>query len=166
MPSRRFWLALVPLLSCVAAQPPRQLKWEELPIITGKNLMVIMPGGAAVTGKATAVEADALVMRVTKTTDPAAYPKGSLRVPRATLHTIELKTKGVKFRVIGTALGAVAGLAGGIGAAIEIQGGLFNNHNPGGATAAFVGIPVALTTAGYFLGNAADRKSVTVEVLP
>ncbi len=164
MPNRRFWLLLVPLLSCVAAEPSRQLTWEELPSITGKTLMVIMPGDAAVTGRATAVEADALVMRVTKTTDHAAYPKGSLRVPRATLRTIELKSKGVKFRVIGTALGAVAGLAGGIGAAIGIQGGLFNNQNQGAATAAFVCIPIAVTTAGYFLGNAADRKSVTVEV--
>jgi hypothetical protein len=166
MPNRRSWLLLVPLLSCVAAEPPRQFTWEQLPSITGKTLMVIMPGGAAVTGRATAVEPDALLMRVTKTTDRAAFPKGSLRVPRATLHTIELKTKGVKFRVIGTSLGGLAGLAGGIGAFIGIQGGLFNHQNEGAATAAFIGIPVALTTAGYFLGNAADRKSVTVEVLP
>jgi len=164
MPNRRLWLLLVPLLSCIAAEPPRQLTWEELPSITGKTLTVIMPGGAAVTGKATSVEADALLMRVAKTTDRAAYPKGSLRVPRATLRTLELKSKGVKFRVIGTALGAVAGLASGIGAAIGIQGGLFGNNNPGGAAAAAIGIPIAMTTAGYFLGNAADRKSVTIEV--
>jgi len=167
IPALALALAVLPALSLPAKNvSPRQLKWEELSFIVGKTVSVVMPGGHVITGKTTSVESDALVVRVTRTADAKAYPKGPLRVPRATLHTLQLQTKGVKFRIVGTVIGAVAGLAGGVGAAIGISGGILSNNNPAGATAALIGITAGVTTAGYLLGNAADRRSETIEILP
>jgi len=39
------------------------------------------------------VEADALVVDVQKTSDPNAYPKGMLRVPRQKLHRSKCRPK-------------------------------------------------------------------------
>ena len=142
------------------------MKWDELSGVAGQNVSIVMPHGAVVTGKVSRVEADGLVMNVARTTDPAAYPKGNLRVARAGLRTIEIRRKGHKFRVIGTALGFVAGVTGGAAAAIGVQGGLFSNNNQGKAAATFAGIIAGATVGGYLIGNAADRKSVTVEVVP
>lgn len=150
----------------MAANSPRQVKWEDLGIVTGKTVAIVMPGGVVVTGQATAVEPDALLLRVRNTSDSKAYPKGPLRIPRAGLHTLELKTKGYKFRVIGTVLGGIAGFAGGAAAAYGLEGGLFHDNHPTGSVAAFVGITAAGVTAGYFAGNAGDRHSVMIEILP
>lgn len=158
------FLALLP--TPVKGAAPRQVKWEGLSMVVGREVSVVMPGGAVVRGKATEVGPDALVVSVHKTSDSTAYPKGTTRVPRASLHTLEMHTKGHKFRVIGTVLGATAGLAGGVAAAIGIQGGLFGNQHQGAAAAACIGIAAAGTVGGYLAGNAADRQSTMIEVLP
>jgi len=157
-------LAFLPLPAKGAS--PQQVKWEGLSIVVGQTVSIAMPGGAVIKGKATGVESDALVVQVTKTADPQAYPRGPLRVPRATLRTLEMQTKGTKFRVIGTVLGAVAGFGGGLAAALGIQGGIFGNRNQGAALGALVAITAGGTIAGYAAGNAADRRSTTIEVLP
>ncbi|HLK67187.1 MAG TPA: hypothetical protein VKU19_27320 [Bryobacteraceae bacterium] len=144
---------------------PKQVTWQQLPMVIGKTVSIAVAGGVVISGKATAVEPDALVVNVKSTTDGTLYAKGQTRVPRATLHTLELRTKGKKFRVIGTALGAGAGLVGGAVAAFEI-GGILDNHNGGKAAAAFVGITAGATLAGYLVGNVADKRSTTIEIVP
>ncbi len=139
--------------------------WEGLSIVLGKQVTIVMPGGTIIRGKAKAVEPDALTMQVKQTTDPIAYPKGFLRIPRETLRVLQLQTKGTKFRIIGTALGAVAGLAGGGGAAIAIQGGILSNNNPGGAAAALIGITAVGTTVGYLTGDKGDTRSLIIEIV-
>src|ERR1035438_10333479 len=60
---RATWLALllaVPLLADAAAL--MHVKWEGLAVVTGHTVSIAMPGGAVITGKATSVEADALVV--------------------------------------------------------------------------------------------------------
>ena len=71
----------------------RQVKWEDLSIVTGHTVRISLPGGI-VTGKAGTVEADALVVEVQKTSDPNAYPKGTLRVPREKLHRLDMQEIG------------------------------------------------------------------------
>lgn len=123
-----------------------------------------MPGGAVITGQATGVEPDALLVDVKSTTDPKAYPKGPVRVPRATLHRFEMRTKGKAFRILGTVLGSGAGMVAGAFAAFGIQGGILGNRNQGAAAAAFCGIWAGGTIAGYFAGNAADKRWTPVEI--
>lgn len=97
------------------------------------------------------------MVNVARTTDPRAYPKGEVRVPRASVRTLRVQAKGHKFRVIGTIIGAVAGLAGGLGAAIRIQRGVLGHDHPGAAAVALIGITHGGALGGYLVGNRADR---------
>jgi hypothetical protein len=155
-------LAIVPPASAVS--PPR-LTWEELPRLVGKHVSIPLYDGGAVSGKVSEVQADALLLRVSKSSNLLTYPKGPMRVPREKLHVLDLHGKGVKYRVIGTTLGLVAGTAGGVGVAIGVQGGLFNNEHGTAAGAALVGVLAGVTATGYALGNAADRHITTIQII-
>ena len=161
-------LAAAMLLFLVApaagAITPERLTWEELPQLVGKHVSIALYDGA-VSGAVREVQADALLIEVSKSTNPAAYPKGPMRVPRATLHVLDLHGKGVKYRVIGTALGFVAGAAGGLGVAIKAQGGLFGNEHQTAAPAGMVAVMAGVTAAGYIVGNAADRRTTTIRIV-
>ena len=157
-------LLAAPLLADAAAL--MHVKWEGLTVVTGNTVSIAMPGGAVITGKATSVESDALVVDVKKTSDRTAYPKGVVRVPRATLHRFEMQTKGKVGRIVGTPVGFVVGFAGGIGAVLGIQGGLFGDKNQGAAAAALIGLAAAGTVGGYFLGNSVDKHWTAIEILP
>jgi hypothetical protein len=142
------------------------VKWEGLTVVTGNTVSIAMPGGAVIIGKATSVESDALVVDVRKTSDRAAYPKGVVRVPRATLHRFEIETKGKVGRAVGTPVGFVVGFGAGLGAAIVIDGGILNDNNPTGAAVAWIGLAAAGTVAGYLLGNSVDKHWTAIEILP
>src|ERR1035437_6852894 len=90
-------LLAVPLLADAAGL--MHVKWVGLTVAVGKTVSIAMPGGAVITGKATGVESDALVVDVKKTSDRTAYPKGVVRVPRSTLHRFEMQTKGKVGRI-------------------------------------------------------------------
>jgi hypothetical protein len=170
--SSRALLAIVILVSscfrpAAAATSPKQVKWDDLPqTVGGKTVSIAMPGAVVISGKVTAVETDVLEVHIKHTTNSRAWPKGFTRVPRANVRVLELRTKGAKYRIIGTVLGAAAGLVGGTVAAIETDGLFGENHNGGKAAAAFIGITGVATAGGYLLGNAADRKTTTIEVVP
>jgi hypothetical protein len=159
---RLFALCLVSLPALAVS--PRQVTWGELSFVVGHRVRIAMPDGVAIAGTALAVEPQALVVRIEKSSLPSAYPKGEFRVPRAALRAFEMNAKTKRFRIIATALGSGLGLVGGCAAAIGIQGGLFGNQNQGQAAAAVIGIWAGGTAGGYLLGNAADRRNVTVIV--
>jgi hypothetical protein len=142
------------------------VKWEGLTVVTGKTVSIAMPGGAVIIGKATSVESDALVVDVRKTSDRTAYPKGVVRVPRATLHRFEMQTKGKVGRSVATPMGFLVGFGAGLGAAIVIQGGILNDNNPTGAAVALIGLAAAGTVGGYLLGDSVDKHWTAIEILP
>jgi hypothetical protein len=144
---------------------PQRLTWEELPQLVGKRVSIALYDGGAVAGTVREVQADALLIQVSKSTNPVAYPKGPMRVPRAQLHVLDLHAKGVKYRVLGTALGFVAGAAGGLGVAIKVQGGLFGDEHGTAAGAGMVGVMAGVTAAGYAMGNARDRHTTTIQIV-
>lgn len=148
------------------AASPVHLQWEGLSTLVGKTVSIAMPGGSSITGKVVGADPDALLVNAKRTTDAKAYPKGLVRVPRATLHRFDMQTKGKGFRILGTLVGSVGGLAAGIGAWIGIQGGVLNNNNPGPAAAALFGFWAGGTVGGYLVGNAADKHWTPVEILP
>ncbi len=172
-PMRRIWMvaigaAVLSILPALAeGASPVNVEWEGLSMVVGKTVMVSMPDGGIITGKAVGVESDALLVNVAKTTDPKAWPKGALRVPRETLRVLEMRTKGKAFRVLGTLLGAGAGFVVGGLAAWNISP-LFDTKNQGKAEAAFFGILTGASLLGYFAGNAADARwtIITVEIRP
>jgi len=150
-------LLLLPVLADGA--PLLRVPWEGLNVVIGHTVSITMPGGAVVTGKAAGVESDALVLSVAKTTDRKAYPKGPLRVPRATLHRLEMLRKGWTYRAVLTPLGAIVGLVCGVGAT-------FGSKGSGKSAAVFAGLSAAGIAGGYLLGNSADRHWTSVEILP
>jgi hypothetical protein len=150
-------LLVVPLLAQGAEI--EHVKWDNLSMVVGKTVMVAMPAGSVITGEATGVESDALVVNVKKTTDRTAFPKGELRVPRATLRVFQVRTKGKICRVLLTVAGAVVGMYGGASVAIG------SKTSVGGA-AVFIGIGFAGTVAGYEAGDAADRRWTAIEIVP
>lgn len=146
----------------------RRAKWEELsPLVDGKTISIVMPAGTVITGKAMSVEPEALLVHVTRTADRAAYPKGDLRVPRATLRTIEVHRKGVRYRIIGTIVGTLGGATAGGLAAIGITGGeCCIDDSRDAAAAAVLGLTAAGAVGGYALGNSADRHPLIIEIAP
>jgi len=160
------FLALVLARPVLGAQSPIRVKWDGLSMVVGKTVAVAMPDATVIAGKVTSLQADALEVQVTKSTNPAVWPKGLTRVPRATLRTVEMRTKSVHFRIIGTVVGFFAGAAGGAAAAMGIQGGLWGNENQSAAAAAMIGIAAAGTAGGYAVGNSADRRSTIIEIVP
>jgi hypothetical protein len=147
------------------AVTPQRLTWDELPQLVGKHVSIPLYDGGAVAGRVREVQPDALLLEVSKTTSSLAYPKGLMRVPRDKLHVLDLHGKGVKYRVLGTTLGFVAGAAGGAGVALGVQGGLFSDEHNTAAGAAFVGVMAGVTAAGYALGNVADRRTTTIQIV-
>ena len=154
------WIA--PAARAVA---PQRLTWEELPQLVGKNVSIALYDGGAVSGKVREVGADGLLIDVSRSTSPAVYPRGPMRVPREKLHVLDLHGKSRKFRVLGTALGFAAGAAGGLAVAIRVQGGLFDDHHPAAAGAGMVGVMAGVTAAGYAMGNSADRRTTTIRIV-
>jgi hypothetical protein len=152
----RILLLALYLLPRAEAAAPLHLKWAELaPAVAGRQVSIATAGGV-VRGKAVAVESDALVVQA----------KGRpVRVPRASLRRFEVQMKGVKFRVIGTALGVIAGAAAGAGSYFAIQGGIFSDNNTGGAAVAFFAATAVGATGGYLIGNSGDKHWTPVVVL-
>jgi hypothetical protein len=159
-------MLLLFLAPAAGAVTPQRLTWEELPQLVGKHVSIALYDGGAVSGTVREVQADALLIQVSRSTNPVAYPKGPMRVPRTKLHVLDLHEKGFKYRAIGTALGFVAGAAGGLGVAFKAQGGLFGNEHQTAAPAGMVAVMAGVTAAGYAVGNAADRRTTTIQIIP
>src|ERR1035437_3130043 len=147
------------------AVSPRRLTWEELPQLVGKHVSIPLYDGGAVAGTVREVQGDALLIQVSRSTNPVVYPKGPMRVPRAKLHVLDLHGKGFKYRVLGTALGFAAGAACGVGVALGVQGGVLGDEHGTASGTALVGMMAGLTTAGYAVGNAADRRTTTIRIV-
>ena len=162
-------LSILPLLA--EGSEVVHVKWEGLSMVEGTTVRIALPGGV-ITGKATSVEADALVVDVQKTSDPNAYPKGTLRAPRQNLHRLEMQTKGKTGRAVLTTLGALAGVGGGAAVlasynhCLPLFGPCSQEHSAGIGAAAFVGVAAAGVAVGYFAGNALDQHWAAIEILP
>jgi len=110
------------------------------------------------------VDPDALVLRITKTRAPKIYAKGRAAIPRSTVSEIHLRHARYRWRVIGTAVGAAAGVAVGWIAALLI---CYEEHPgcTGPATAAFVGTMGGLATLGHLTGREADRRVTIIKII-
>lgn len=147
------------LMAPLAASQPEERTWSELASLVNRQIRMTMPQGTVIEGTLTAVETDGLVLQIRSTTDKKAYPRGRFVAPRAEVKTLDVLSKGRKFRVIGTIVGAWAGLALGIYAGAHMD-------SAGPALAVFGVIGGGLTTAGYVIGDSADTQTRTIVVRP
>lgn len=137
-------------------------------MIVGKKVSLVLPGGETISGTAKIVETDALVVKVGKPDTSAICNAGMCRIPRFSLHAVQVHSKTRRYRIIGTTIGSIAGFFAGALASFAIEGGGFfgPSRNEGKAAAAAVGIIVAGVAGGYALGNAADRKTIALIIEP
>ncbi len=148
-----------------------QVRWGELgKLIGGKKVALQLADGTRVEGRVGKVEATSLTIKVKKTGNPAAYPKGTMQIPRAAVSGIEVRDLNknvVKHTAltIGAALGAFVG-----GAWISVA---VRPHGVGGKdlwvlNAAAIGPGIASGAFAAVLMNLRRRsKNVTlIEVVP
>ena len=70
----------------------RQVRWSELKkLIGGKKVTLQLTEGARVEGRIRKVTAPSLDFKVKKSSDPVAYPKGKIQIPRETVSRIEVR---------------------------------------------------------------------------
>jgi hypothetical protein len=144
------------------------LRWEQLSVVSGHTVRIAL-AGVVIQGKASRVEDDALVVDVKKTSDRRAYPKGTVRVPRERLRTLELQTRGKFFRFGLTTFGASLGAMGGFSVAYfgvngcDIFGGCRHPH-PVAAGFAFAGVAAGAVAGSYYAGRSLDTRWTTIEI--
>jgi acyl-CoA synthetase (NDP forming) len=150
-------------LAEAASEQQRHVKWDELSEIVGKKVRVVMPDGARIQGTATALEEDALVVEIGKTSNKASCPKGKFLVPRATLKAVDIEHPSVHWRILCVAIGGGLGVLAADLAHASSQNGFIRSN---ALEAVFASAAVAAPVGGYFIGRAADRRTITYVITP
>jgi len=149
------------LPAVAASNQERKVTWDGLSEIVGKNVRVVMPDGSRIEGRATELQADALVVNIRKTTNKAAFPKGKFLVARATLRALDVSRNTIYWRTTGVVVGTVAG--------IGLFAALFETHGlstSGPAAVGYLAVGAVIPVVGYFVGNAADHHTITYVITP
>jgi len=156
-----FWFAAIPL----HARDPQQLRlnWEEVdPHIAGKKVSLVLPDGTHIAGKALAVEPAGLRMKVKKSSNTSAQPKGEQLIPRNAISVLRI----ADYRKLGRLLvttGALA-VAGGIVAGSEIN--IYEGPALIAVPAAIAAGMVGTGFAGYYAGKAIDKRVTEIWIAP
>lgn len=143
---------MVLLVAAPAWADSMTLHWSELsPVIVNRTVSLKLADGTQIRGKAIELAPQQLVLKVHKI--------GRQSIPRSQITTLDVSRPTVRWRIVGTAAGAAAGIPLGVVAAIE-KDGIFSRSN-GGTAIEFVVIAAA-TAGGFLLGWAADRRKTTI----
>ena len=146
------------------AGEPRQLqlKWSELgPRIEDRKVALVLSGGTYIEGKVQRVVPDGLWLRISKTSNHQAQPKGSHLIPRPSVSMLQV----TEYRTLGRALvtaGAVAAVAGLVAASNpDVSEGPGIIAIPVIASARIIGAAVA----GYHAGKKLDKRVVEIRIV-
>jgi hypothetical protein len=142
-----------------APKEERHITWDGLAAVVGQKVKVIMPDGERIEGKAMALEVDALVVEIHKSSNQSAYPNGKFLVPRATLRAVDVDHPTMRWRIAGVVVG------GGVGVLLGFLTKAAGNASTG-LQVLFGAGTVAVPVAGYFMGRAADRHTITYVIAP
>lgn len=138
------------------------LRWTELePAVAGRQVRTVLPNGTRIEGGVAAVEPEGLRIRITKT--PARRVQPEVLLFRTSVSGLQVMRYGVRWRILGTAIGPImvgaAGTsvaAGGAGSVDDLP--KYNGY--GAAAVAGTGI------VGYYLGRRVDRNVTTIRIVP
>ena len=160
--TRIFAAVLLSTGIALAGQPGQeQLKWGELQArIAGKKVALVLPDGTRIEGKARQVEADGLRLKISKTSDKKAQPKGVRLIPRESVSVVRVTERRVFGRLLCTigAIGAAAAIAG--AQQIDIYEGVGVIAVPAAVTAGVAGAGIG----GYYVGKRLDKRVVDIRV--
>jgi hypothetical protein len=152
-------LLVIAFARAQGAEPARavaKIRWQELPATASKmQALVQTHSGANLKLEVLSVSADSASVRIQKTSDSKAYPKGERTIERKAIASVVLEKRRVRGRVIGTVAGfyvplAIAAVATG---SSEVAQGWPGLVALGGAV------------LGYYAGKSTDIKRVTVEFI-
>jgi hypothetical protein len=152
-------LVLAP--SAGVAQPQRQpqpieVQWKELPrVVMGRRVAAVLADGTHVEGKVRRINPAELVLDITKTSAPHAYPKGVSAIPCEAVSTLQVKQR--RWRIAGTLIGLGGGLAAGWIPALLLCG----SPDSGNACtwSAWLAITGISAIVGYVAGRSPDRRA-------
>ena len=147
-----------------AADHRIQSAWPELAShVQGRKISTVLTDGTEVKGRVVSVTPEALLIAVSKTSQPARY-RGTSPVPRPLLSSLRVSKQGWKWHAILPVAGAIAiGFAGAvIGGRIDPHGFIFSD---GAANGVLVGGIVG-ATGGYLAARHADRHTLLVDIVP
>jgi hypothetical protein len=139
-----------------------QLKWSELgPRIEDRKVALVVPGGTYIEGKVQRVEPDGLWLRISKTSDHKAQPKGSHLIPKQSVSMLRV----TDYRKIGRLLittGAIAVAAAIVAANYpDLYEGPTVVIVPAVTAAGIVGVAIG----GYYAGKRLDKRVVEIRIV-
>ncbi len=138
---------------------PYSLQWQDLERLAhGNRADLVLPNGTELGGKVLAVESDALVLDLKKTSDKKTWPKGRASVPRAQVSHVRITKIGSRWRITGVTIGAV------IAALVVTPVILYNDSSEARLALSSTLIFAIPTAAGYGLGWSADHKKTEIDI--
>ncbi len=147
-----------------------QVRWGQLgKLIGGKKVALQLAEGARVEGRVGKVEPTSLTIKVKKTSNPAAYPKGRTEIPREAVSQIEVRNSnlvrvGRRARRIGLSVAAFVGAL--TGSMFALTGGEVGESSST-VYRQFGGSLAIATGAAVLTYRALRPKGVTlIEILP
>ena len=158
------WVAIVLCAGAAVAAESRPLsvKWNELEAAAGESkVALILPDTTRIEGRVLRVEPEGLRLRITKTSDRKAHPKGETLIEKRSVRFLRV----IEYRHIGRILctvGAVAAVAGIAWAGSHgVHEGALLIAIPAAGAAGAVGAGIG----GYYLGKAFDRRLTEIRIV-
>jgi hypothetical protein len=141
---------------------PESVRWKQLEArIGGNKVALVLPDGTHVEGRARGVLSNALLLKVSKTSDRKVVGKGVQKIPRESVTLLRLTEYRKAGRLL-TTLGALA-VAAGVLAAQQVE--VYEGPGVLIVPAVVVGGMAGVGAAGYYTGKAIDRRVVTIRVI-
>jgi hypothetical protein len=171
------WLAVLivnllstPSLGFAAGADEIQLPWSEIAaLVDHQKVALVLPDGTMIEGQVLAVEPDALVLDIKKSSDPRAHPAGQSSIPRSSVSVLQLKQLKGNRRWLGAVIGAGAGsvagwlLAEGV---FHVSGEGLNPSRAPVVVGSVAGLVAGAAAIGYFAGRKGDQRVTFIKIIP
>jgi hypothetical protein len=153
-------LTAVLLTPAAEAQERIEVPWPELgQALAGHIVSTVLPDGTILRGRVLDVSAEQLRFDADKTSNPSLYPKGELSLAKSQLRVFSYTAKRGYWRAAGAAIGAAGTVA-----AVAVPLTIAKNEGAEDTALGYAlsgGLGAGL---GYLIGNAADKREITVVV--
>ena len=163
-------LLAVPGIASAAGADEIQVPWSEIAaLVEYQKVALVLPDGAMIEGQVLAVEADALVLDIKKSSEPRSHPARRTSVPRSSISVLQLKQVKGNRRWLGAAIGAAAGgvagwlLAEGV---FHVSGEGLNPSKAPVVVGSVAGLVAGAAAIGYFAGRKGDQRVTFIKIIP
>jgi hypothetical protein len=163
-------LLSIPSIALAAGTDEIELPWSEIAALVGhQKVALLLPDGARIEGQVLAVEPDALVLDINKSSDPRSHPRMQSSIPRSAVSVLQLNQIQGNRRWLGAAIGAGAGgvagwlLAEGV---FHVSGEGLNPSKSPVVVGSVAGLVAGAAAIGYFVGRQADQRVTLIKIIP